>query len=207
MGRYTKAKCKLCRREGEKLFLKGDKCYTETCTVKKRHYAPGHHGKTRVPKSSDYKVRLREKQKDRRMYGISERQFENYFNNAARSTGVTGEKLLEFLERRLDNVVYRLGLSTSRQEARQFVKHGHFLVNNKKVNIPSYQLQAKDVVNIRESSAERMKKNLEKVKERKAPAWLAFNEKNMQGTVEAIPKREDIDASIDELLIVEYYSR
>lgn len=207
MAKKYSAVCKLCRREGEKLFLKGQKCYADKCPVKRRPYGPGQHGKTARNKQSDYKVRLREKQKARRMYGISERQFEKYFESARKSKNVTGEKLLEVLERRLDNVVFRLGFSPSRREGRQLVKHGHFLINSKKVNIPSYQVRLQDIVEVKPSSNERIKQNTEKTKERKAPTWLSVDEAGLKGKVEAIPKREEIEAAIDELLIVEYYSR
>ncbi|MFC1767365.1 30S ribosomal protein S4 [Candidatus Margulisiibacteriota bacterium] len=204
--KYT-AVCRLCRREGEKLFLKGQKCYLDKCPVKRRPYGPGQHGKTAKNKQSDYKVRLREKQKARRMYGISERQFEKYFDSARKSKGVTGEKLLEALERRLDNVVFRLGFSPSRREGRQLVQHGHFLINSKRLDIPSYQVRLQDVIEVKPASNERIKQNIEKTKERKSPAWLSVDGAGLKGKVEAIPKREDIEAAIDELLIVEYYSR
>jgi len=207
MGRYTRPTCRLCRREGEKLFLKGEKCASEKCPIKKRPYAPGQHGKTTISKFSDYKVRLREKQKARRIYGISERQFENYFIDARKSKGVTGEKLLETLERRLDNVVYRLGFATTRNEGRQLVRHGHFLVNDRKVNIPSYQVKPQNIIKVKAGSVERIKKNIDKLKERKVPKWLSLDEAAMNAKVEAIPKRDDIDAAIDDMLIVEYYSR
>jgi small subunit ribosomal protein S4 len=206
MGRHTKSVCKLCRREGNKLFLKGERCYTEKCSYKKRSYAPGQHGQTPL-KVSEYSIRLREKQKARRTYGISERQFSAYFQKALKVQGVTGEKLLELLERRLDNVVYRLGMCSSRAQARQLVKHGHFIVNGKKVNIPSFQVKKGDVIKPKEATSARIKANIEKMGDKKTPAWLDFNEAALEGKIEAMPKRSDIGEPIAENLIVEFYSR
>lgn len=206
MGRHIKAVCKLCRREGNKLFLKGDKCYTEKCPAKRRAYPPGQHGQL-PPKTSEYSIRLREKQKARRTYGISERQFKTYFERALKWKGVTGEKLLELLERRLDNVIYRLGVAPSRAQARQLVTHGHIILNDKKVDIPSYSVKAGDTVKIKEGISSKIKANLEKTAERKPPNWLSFNASSLEGKIESIPERKDIGEPITEQMIVEFYSR
>lgn len=206
MGRHTRPVCKLCRREGNKLFLKGEKCYTEKCPVKRRPYAPGQHGQI-PPKVSEYSIRLREKQKARRTYGISERQFKSYFEKSLKWKGVTGEKLLELLERRLDNVLYRLGLCPSRSQARQLVTHGHILVNSRKVNIPSFSVKVGDVVKVKEGMAAKVKANLEKLGEKQSPKWLSLNEGALEGKVESLPKREEISEPITESMIVEFYSR
>lgn len=205
MGRHTQACCKLCRREGEKLFLKGEKCYTEKCPFARRSYAPGQHGK-RLVRVSEYSIRLREKQKARRIYGLVERQFANYFEKAATQKGATGEKLLELLERRLDNVVYRLGFTTSRQAARQMVRNGGILVNDRKVNIPSYEVRVGEAIKVSPKLTNLAKGALEKFPDRITPAWLSLSGE-VEGKILAVPKREDIDAPLAENLIVEYYSR
>jgi small subunit ribosomal protein S4 len=208
MARYTEGVCRLCRREGEKLYLKGDRCYTTKCSIGKRSYAPGQHGQERK-KVSEYGIQLREKQKLRRIYGILERQFSRYFLLAERKKGITGQNLLQILETRLDNVVYRLGLSASRKEARQLVRHGHFLVNGKKVNIPSFLLKAGDTVSIKTGSLEsvKIKENLDDASSRTVPEWLELDLKNNSGKVKAAPTREQIDIPVQEHLIVELYSR
>ena len=205
MGRYTQAYCRLCRRAGEKLFLKGEKCMMEKCPFSRRSYAPGQHGKLPV-RISEYGIRLREKQKARRIYGLTERQFEKYFDEASRTRGATGEKLLEFLERRLDNVIFRIGFTTSRQGARQLVRHGGVEVNGRKVNIPSYQMRVGEAVKIRPRYAALAKSALEKFPDKTIPEWLALGGE-LEGKVNALPKREDIDTVLEEHLIVEYYSR
>lgn len=208
MARYTGSVCRLCRREGLKLYLKGDRCYTTKCGVDRRTYAPGQHGQGRK-KVSEYGLQLREKQKTRRIYGILEGQFRHYFDKAERQPGVTGENLLYLLERRLDNVIYRLGLGSSRNEARQLVRHGHFTVNGRKVNIPSYLLRVGDVVAVREKSKEspRIKELMERAADRTPPAWLEFEADQASARVVAIPVRDQIDTPVQEHLIVELYSR
>ena len=208
MARYKDSVCRLCRREGLKLYLKGDRCYTPRCAVERRAYAPGEHGQGRK-KVSEYGLQLREKQKTRRMYGILEGQFRRYFDKAERQPGVTGENLLRLLERRLDNVIYRLGLGSSRNEARQLVRHGHFTVNGRKVNIPSYLLRAGDVITVRNKSKEsqRVKELLERAADRTPPAWLEYDADQATGRVVALPAREQIDAPVQEHLVVELYSR
>lgn len=208
MARYTDAVCRLCRREGQKLFLKGDRCYTEKCAVDRRTYAPGQHGQGRV-KASEYGTQLREKQKAKRYYGVLENQFRNYFDKAIKMKGKTGENLLSLLERRLDNTVYRLGFAMSRAEARQLVRHGHFTVNGKKVNIPSFIVKPDMVIALREKS-----RNLEKFKSvieansfRQPPKWLDYNAETLSAKVLANPAREDIDLPVQEQLIVELYSK
>lgn len=208
MARYTGSVCRLCRREGCKLFLKGDKCYGPKCAVGTRPTPPGEHGHARTRKQSEYGMQLREKQKAKRAYGILETQFHRYFEAAERQKGVTGENLLILLERRLDNVVYRLGFGASRAQARQFVLHGHIRVNGQKVTIPSYLVDAGDEISIREKSAESehfkaMREGTGKV----VPKWLTIDAPNLKATVAAMPKREDIDLTIQENLIVELYSR
>jgi len=208
MARNIDASCRLCRREGEKLFLKGERCYTDKCSVVRRAYAPGQHGQQRK-KMSEYGLQLREKQKARRFYGILESQFKKYFEMASSKKGITGENLLQILESRLDNVVYRLGLATSRPEARQLVRHGHFTVNGKKVNIPSYLLQVGDVIAVKEKSknSPKIKSVLEAVGGRIVPKWLEFDAENLVGKVVTLPAREDIDLPVKEHLIVEFYSK
>ena len=208
MGRYTGSVCRLCRREKMKLFLKGTRCYTPKCAVEKREYVPGMHGQGRQ-KLSDYGVQLREKQKVKRIYGVLERQFKFYFKNASRSKGVTGSALLSILERRLDNVIYRMGVSASRNEARQVVKHGHVLVNQRQVNIPSFQISAGDVVTLSGSDKmkERFKVVLEQTKDQKKAEWLEVQPENFKATVKKLPERSDIQMPIQEQLIIELYSK
>ncbi|WP_373897472.1 30S ribosomal protein S4 [Haloimpatiens sp. FM7315] len=206
MARYTGATCKLCRREGMKLFLKSDKCYTDKCPFAKRSYAPGQHGQNRK-KLSNYGVQLREKQKAKRIYGVLEGQFRNTYEKAEKLRGITGENLIKLLEMRLDNAVYRLGFAGSRKEARILVSHGHFLVNGKKVDIPSYQISVNDVINVREKSkgSEKFKTFAENPKT--LPKWLEANAEKLEGKVVAQPSREDIDVPVNETLIVELYSK
>ena len=208
MARYTGAVCRLCRREGMKLFLKGDRCYTDKCAIARRNYAPGQHGQNKK-KLSNYGVQLREKQKVRRIYGILENQFKLYFEKAERMKGVTGENLLILLEKRLDNVVYRMGFGESRNEARQLVRHGHFTVNGKKVNIPSYQVEVNDLIAVKESSrsSEKFKALAEAAAAKTAPQWLSVNPEMMEARVISQPTRQDIDLPIEEHLIVELYSK
>lgn len=206
MARYTGATCKLCRREGMKLFLKGDRCYTDKCAFVRRSYAPGQHGASRK-KLSNYGTQLREKQKAKRIYGVLEGQFRNTYERAEKMRGIAGENLLKLLEMRLDNVVYRLGYGASRNEARQLVTHGHFLVNGKKVDICSYSVSANDVITVCEKSraSEKFKTFAENPKT--LPAWLEANVDNFEGKVVAVPSREEIDVPVNETLIVELYSK
>ncbi len=206
--RYTGPVCRLCRREGVKLYLKGDKCYTDKCPVQRRAYPPGQHGQSRK-KLSEYGLQLRMKQRLRRIYGVSERQLENYYDAAARKRGITGEILLQTLEMRLDNVIYRFGLGASRPQARQLVMHGHVTVNGKKVDIPSYQVRVGDVIAIRESSRnlDVIKVNAEAASGRALPEWLEFDAEKLEGSIKAVPAREQIDIPVEEHLVVEYYSR
>ena len=208
MARRTGAKCKLCRAYGEKLFLKGAKCVTDKCPAAKRPFAPGQHGKRRV-KESNYGLQLREKQKAKRIYGILERQFKKYFKLAERAKGVTGHVLLQMLERRLDNVVFRLCFVYSRAEARQLVRHNHVYVNQKKVNIPSYLVKEDDMVEVKskENILKRLSEIRKDLKERAVPKWLACDGTSLKGTVARLPQREDLDFSIQEQLIVELYSK
>ncbi|GFO66226.1 30S ribosomal protein S4 [Geomonas paludis] len=208
MARYTGPSCRLCRREGSELFLKGERCYTDKCAIKRRSYPPGQHGQGRI-KVSDYGVQLREKQKVRRIYGILENQFRGYFETADRMKGVTGENLLFLLERRLDNVVYRLGFAASRDEARQLVRHSHFTLNGRKANIPSIQVKAGDVIQLREKSRKIavITESLEAVVRRGIPQWLELDKDAFKGTVKTSPVREDITMPIQEQLIVELYSK
>ncbi len=208
MARYTGAVCRQCRREGLKLFLKGERCYTDKCAIERRNYPPGEHGQGR-PKFSEYSIQLREKQKLKRIYGVFERQFRRYFQMADRARGVTGETLLQILERRLDNIVYRLGFSTSRAEARQLVRHGHFRVNGRKVNIPSYLIKPGDVVTVRERSRQvaRIQEALELAQRRGVPDWLEVVAESFTGTVKALPARADLTMPINEKLVVELYSK
>lgn len=208
MARYTEAHCRLCRREGLKLFLKGDRCYTGKCAIDRRSYAPGQHGQGRK-KVSEYGLQLREKQKARRIYGVLEKQFRSYFEKAERQGGVAGENLLRLLERRLDNAVYRLGLATSRVEARQLVLHGHFTLNGHKVNIPSLSLRVGDEISVREKSKEspRIKEIMERAADRTPPAWMEYDANEAKGRIVALPTRDQIDVPIEEHLIVELYSR
>ncbi len=210
MARYTDAVCRLCRREQEKLFLKGTRCNTEKCAVTKRNFAPGQHGqaKTRV-KLSNYGLQLREKQKVKRMYGVLERQFRKYFLIASKSKGVTGKVLLQLLERRLDNVIFRLGLGLSRAQARQFVRHNFVYVNSGRVNIPSYLVKKDDLIEIKakEKAKDKLKDNLELSKDRTLPSWLEFDAKEFKAKVARLPEKEDIQHPIEEQLIVELYSK
>ena len=206
MSRYTDANCRLCRREGQKLFLKGDRCYGSKCALDRRSYAPGQHGQGRS-KVSDYGLQLREKQKARRFYGLQEGQFRNLFEKAARKQGITGENLMILLETRLDNVILRLGFASSRKEARQLVSHGHFTVNGKKVNIPSYAVKAGDVIKVKEKSTNSPK--FKEVKEMSitVPSWVSVDVEKLEGKVLSVPTREEIDTPIAEHLIVEFYSK
>ena len=208
MARYTDASCKLCRREGQKLFLKGERCYTNKCAVGRRPYAPGQHGAQRK-KISEYGIQLREKQKAKRFYGLLESQFRKYFEIANRKKGVTGENLLQLLESRLDNVVYRLGFGTTRAEARQLVTHGHFTVNGKKLNIPSYIVKVGDTVDVSEKGKKsvRFKEILDITGAKIVPKWLEVDQENLKGKIVALPAREDIDLNVQEHLIVELYSK
>lgn len=208
MARYLDSACRICRREGLKLFLKGQRCYTEKCAIERRQYAPGQHGQRRS-KPSEYGTQLREKQKVRRLYGLLERQFRCTFQSASRSKGITGENLLQMLERRLDNMVYRLGFASSRPEARQFVLHGHFLVNGKKVTIPSYQVNQGDQILLREKSRQipQILESLEAVDRRGLPSWLELNKEGFIGRIKALPVREELTLPMQEQLIVELYSK
>ncbi len=208
MARYTGSVCRLCRREGAKLFLKGDRCYSEKCAIEKRNYPPGIHGQGRM-RFSDYGIQLREKQKVKRMYGLLERQFRSNFKKAAAMKGRAGEQMLILLERRLDNVVFRMGFATSRSEARQLVRHGHFNVNGRKAMTPSMIVRAGWQVSLREKSqkVERISAALDTVEGRSIPQWIELDKDNFTGTVVQLPAREDITLPIDEQLIVELYSR
>jgi len=209
MARYTGPVCRLCRREGMKLFLKGERCYTGKCAIDRRAYAPGQHGQARAKKPTEYGLQLREKQKVRRMYGVMEKQFSNYFDMAARKKGMAGENLLVLLERRLDNVIFHLGFASSRPEARQLVNHGHFTINGKKVDIASYAVRVGETVAVKEGSksSPRMKQLLENLGSRTVPGWLSLDANTAAGTIVALPTREDIQIPIQEHLIVEKYSR
>jgi small subunit ribosomal protein S4 len=208
VARYTGAVCRLCRREGLKLFLKGERCYTDKCAIERRNYPPGQHGQAR-PKFSEYSIQLREKQKLRRIYGVLEGQFRRYFEMADRAKGVTGETLLQLLERRLDNMVYRMGFATSRSEARQLVRHGHFTVNGRKVNIPSFLAKAGDVVAVAENSRKvaRIQEALDLAQRRGVPDWLEVTPDQFTGRVKTIPVRSDLTMPINEKLVVELYSK
>ncbi len=209
MARYIGSVCRLCRRENLKLFLKGDRCYSDKCAFDRRSFPPGQHGQRRGRKNSDYAIQLREKQKVKRMYGLSEKQFRLFFKRADRHKGITGTNLLVLLERRLDNVVYRLGFVNSRTQGRQLVKHSHFLINGKKVNIPSYLIKMGDVVEIREKSRsmQAIKDSLDAVVRRGIPQWLDLEKDNLKGIVKGYPVREDLTMPIQEQLIVELYSK
>lgn len=208
MARYTGAVCRLCRREGQKLFLKGERCYSEKCSVGLRGYAPGQHGQGRK-KSSEYGMQLRAKQTARRFYGVQENQFHHYFEIAERKQGITGDNLLRILESRLDNVVYRVGFASSRAEARQLVGHGHYEVNGKRVGIASYLLKAGDVVSICEKSraSEKIKAVVEANSARPVPEWIDVDRNNLSAKIIALPTREQIEAPVEEQLIVEFYSK
>jgi len=209
LARYRDAVCRLCRREGVKLFLKGQRCLTDRCAMEKRNFAPGQHGKARRPKLVGYGLQLREKQKVRRLYGIMEDQFRSYFEKAAAMKGITGENLLRLLELRLDNVVYRLGLATSRAAARQLVRHGHIRVMGRKVNIPSFQVAPGQELAVREASCNlpAIQRALDMTGGRGIPPWLEFDRASMKGRVVSLPKREDVNFPIQEQMIVELYSK
>lgn len=208
MARYIGSNCRICRRETMKLYLKGDRCYSDKCAVERRNFPPGQHGQNRG-KLSDYGLQLREKQKIKRMYGLMEKQFKTYFKEADRQKGVTGTNFLVLLERRLDNTVYRLGFANSRDQARQLVRHNHFLVNGKKVNIPSYLLRPGDKVTVREERRNVLVINeaLEAVPRRGVPAWLDLDKANYEGTFKTLPTREEMNLPVQEQLVVEFYSK
>ena len=209
MARNLDPKCRKCRREGEKLFLKAEKCFTEKCAIEKRNYPPGQHGQRRASRLSDYGVQLREKQKLRRMYGVLEKQFRSYYAEADRKKGITGENLLQMLESRLDNVAYKMGLGGSRTEARQIVKHNSILVNGKRVNIPSYQVQPGDSISVADKSKDqlRIKSALDAADERGLPEWLEVDVKKLTGIFKNRPERDDLPSTINESLVVELYSK
>jgi small subunit ribosomal protein S4 len=208
MARYTDAVCKLCRREKQKLFLKGQKCYTEKCPIENKNYPPGQHGLNRRIKISEYGIQLREKQKIKRSYGLLETQFENYFTKANKQKGVTGDNLVRLLERRFDNVVYRLGFASSRKQARQLIKHRHFIVNEKLVDIPSYLLTAGDVVKVRDKSKklDAIHDSLKRVKD-STYAWLTIDKASLTGTFLQVPERAEVPLNANEQLVVELYSK
>ncbi len=208
MARYTDSVCRLCRREGTKLFLKGSRCLTEKCAIDRRAYAPGQHGQAR-PRISEYRMQLREKQKLKRIYGLMEKQFRTYFQKAERKTGITGEILLQFLERRLDNVVYRMGFASSRSQARQFVGHKHILVNGKNVDIPSFLIKQGDVVEVKERSRTlpAIVSAIEVIEAVGMSSWIELDKANFKGTVKNLPLKEDISLPVNEQLVVELYSR
>ncbi len=208
MAKYTDAKCRLCRRQGEKLFLKGEKCYTAKCAIEKRAFPPGQHGKRRT-RLTDYAIQLREKQKVRRIYGVLEKQFRRYYQEADRRKGSTGENLLALLECRLDNVIYRMGIGASRSEARQLVRHNAITVNGKKVNIPSYQVKPNDVIAVKEEARKqlRIQASVEFAQQQGLSEWLDFDPSKMEGVFKAVPERGDLPAEINENLIVELYSK
>ncbi len=209
MARNLDAKCRQCRREGEKLFLKGEKCYTDKCAIERRSYAPGQHGQKSGMRLSDYGKQLREKQKTRRIYGLLERQFRKVYAEAARSKGVTGERLLQLLETRLDNVAYRMGFGASRNEARQVVRHNGILVNGKRVNIPSYQVRPGDVIEVagKAKAHLRLKASSEAAESRGIPEWLEVDAKALKGTFKALPARADLPSTVNESMIIELYSK
>lgn len=209
MARYTGASCRMCRRENIKLFLKGERCYSDKCSFERRAYAPGQHGQNRFRKVSDYAVQLREKQKVKHMYGMLEAQFRRYFHMADQAKGVTGENLLSLLERRLDNVVYRLGFAGSRDQARQLIRHNHFQLDGKKINIPSYFVKPGEIILLKEKSHKNplIIENLEGVARRGVPSWLELDKANFKGTVKAMPNRDEITMPIQEQLVVELYSK
>ncbi len=209
MARYTGSSCRLCRRENLRLFLKGDRCYGDKCSFERRAYPPGQHGQRRGGKFSDYRVQLREKQKIKRIYGVLEKQFRGTYYRAERQKGITGTNLLLLLESRLDNMVYRMGFATSRNQARQTVRHNHFLVNNKKVNIPSYLVKPGDIVEVKEKSRNLtfIKEAMETVVRRGIPDWIEIDKGNFKGTLKALPNREDLTMPVQEQLVVELYSK
>lgn len=208
MARYTGSVCRLCRRENLKLYLKGDRCYSDKCAFERKGYPPGQHGQSRS-KYSDYGIQLREKQKVKRIYGILENQFRRYFEKADKMKGITGENLLLFLERRMDNMIFRLGFASSRNEARQMIRHNHFLINGRKVNIPSYLVSPGEIVEVREKSKRipRIVESLEAVARRGIPNWVELDKENLKGKIVSLPSREDLTMSIQEQLIVELYSK
>ena len=208
MGRYIGSVCRLCRREGNKLFLKGSRCFTEKCAIERRSYSPGQHGQAR-PRISEYQVQLREKQKLKRIYGLLERQFSGYFKKAARKKGITGENLLQLLERRIDNVVYRMGFCSSRKEARQMVNHGHFRVNGRKVDVASFLVKNGDVVELKTTSRQlpQVQASLTAAEGRGTPQWLELDKANFKGRVKSMPTKEDLTVPVNEQLVVELYSR
>lgn len=208
MARYTDEQCRICRREGQKLFLKGARCYSDKCSISRRNYAPGQHGQKRA-KLSEYGTQLREKQKTKSYYGVGEKQFRGYFEMASNKKGITGENLLQILESRLDNVVYRLGFGASRAQARQLVNHGQFAVNGQRVDIPSYLVKAGDVITVRENKKENgaIKANIEANSARPVTAWLELNNGTLSGKVVRLASREDVDIPVEEHLIVELYSK
>ena len=208
MARYKDEQCRICRREGQKLFLKGSRCYSDKCSISRRNYAPGQHGQKRA-KLSEYGTQLREKQKTKSYYGVGEKQFRGYFEMASNKKGITGENLLQILESRLDNVVYRLGFGASRAQARQLVNHEQFAVNGQRVDIPSYLVKAGDVISVRESKKENgaIKANVEVNSARPVPAWLELNNETLSGKVIRLASREDVDIPVEEHLIVELYSK
>jgi small subunit ribosomal protein S4 len=209
LARYIGSSCRLCRRENLKLFLKGDRCYGDKCAFERRAYAPGQHGQARTGKPSDYRIQLREKQKVKRIYGLLEKQFRGYYKRSERQKGITGTNLLLMLESRLDNVVYRMGFANSRNQARQMVRHSHFSVNDKKVNIPSYQVKPGDVVEVIEKSREvpQILEGMETVVRRGIPGWMEVQKEKFRGMMKTLPNREDIAMPIQEQLIVELYSK
>lgn len=209
MARNLDPKCRQCRREGEKLFLKGEKCFTDKCAIEKRNFPPGQHGQRRNQRLSDYGVQLREKQKVRRIYGVLESQFRSYYAEADRQKGITGENLLQLLECRLDNVAYRMGFGSSRTEARQIVRHNSILVNGKRVNIPSYQVRPGDEIQVAEAARAqlRIKGALEAAEQRGFPEWISVDVKALKGTFKAKPQRDELPATINESLVVELYSK
>jgi small subunit ribosomal protein S4 len=208
LARYIGSVCRLCRREGIKLYLKGQRCFTEKCAIERRSYAPGQHGQGR-PRLSEYNLQLREKQKLKRIYGLLERQFRGYFGRAAKKKGITGEYLLQLLERRLDNVVYRIGFGASRKEARQLTTHGHFILNGRSVNIPSYLVKEGDVITIKEKSRGLVpiQNAMAAIEAKGLPAWLELDKANFQGRIRALPTKEDIAVPVNEQMVVELYSR
>jgi small subunit ribosomal protein S4 len=209
MARYTGASCKLCRRERQKLFLKGTKCFTEKCPIERKNYPPGQHALSRRAKVSDYSVQLREKQKVKRTYGVQETQFRNYFDFASRQKGRTGENLVKLLERRLDNIIYRVGLAPSRKSARQLILHKHFRINGKTVNIPSFLLKAGDIIQVKDKSKQLkiFHDSMKRIKDDMMPQWLQVDKAGLKGTLLAIPERIDIPFNANEQLIVELYSK
>ncbi len=209
MARYTDSSCKLCRRENLRLYLKGDRCYGDKCGFERRAYAPGQHGQRRGGKLSDYRIQLREKQKVKRIYGLLEKQFRGYYYRAEKQKGITGTNLLILLESRLDNVVYRMGFAASRKQARQLVRHNHFLVNNRKVNIPSYQVTSGDEIAVKDKSKKvpQVVEAMETVVRRGIPDWIDVDKEKVKGILKALPNREDLTMPIQEQLIIELYSK